>query len=107
MADERGLSFFRLHQDQPDLLLLDVTLPSRNGLDLLKQIREERLDVRVMLLTSHNSVEDRVYGLRTGADDYLGKPFSFPELLARIFLLVVAFGLRGCEVDGSTSTDHS
>ena len=80
--------FFLLHRNSPDLLLLDVTLPGRDGLDLLKQIREERIDVRILLLTSHNSVDDRINGLRMGADDYLGKPFSFPELLARIEALL-------------------
>ncbi len=88
VASSAEEGFFLLHRHAPDLLLLDVTLPSRNGLDLLKQIRQERIDVRVMLLTSHNSVDDRVFGLRSGADDYLGKPFSFPELLARIEALL-------------------
>lgn len=80
--------FFLLHREKPDLLLLDLTLPQRNGLDLLRQIRQDRADVRVLMLTSHNTVEDRVEGLKTGADDYLGKPFSFPELLARIEALL-------------------
>lgn len=80
--------FFLVHSQRPDLLLLDLTLPHRNGLDVLQQIRSEGIDVRVLILTSHNSVEDRVEGLRTGADDYLGKPFSFPELMARIDALL-------------------
>lgn len=80
--------FFLLHSQRPDLILLDVTLPHRNGLDLLHQIRRDRIDVRVLMLTSHNTVDDRVEGLRAGADDYLGKPFSFPELLARIAALL-------------------
>jgi DNA-binding response OmpR family regulator len=83
--------FFLVHQTRPDLLLLDLTLPQRNGLDILKQIRSEGIDVRVLILTSHNTVEDRVEGLRTGADDYLGKPFSFPELVARIDALLRRF----------------
>jgi DNA-binding response OmpR family regulator len=83
--------FFLVHRTQPDLLLLDLTLPQRNGLDILKQIRSEAIDVRVLILTSHNTVEDRVEGLRTGADDYLGKPFSFPELMARIDALLRRF----------------
>jgi DNA-binding response OmpR family regulator len=83
--------FFLVHNLQPDLLLLDLTLPQRNGLDILKQIRKEGLDLRVLILTSHNTVEDRVEGLRTGADDYLGKPFSFPELIARIDVLLRRF----------------
>jgi DNA-binding response OmpR family regulator len=83
---EEGL--FQLHKQKPDLLLLDITLPQRDGLDLLRQIRRDRLDIRVLMLTSHNTVEDRVDGLKTGADDYLGKPFSFPELIARIEALL-------------------
>lgn len=80
--------FFLVHRLRPELLLLDLTLPGRNGLEVLEQIRSEGLDVRVLILTSHNTVEDRVAGLKTGADDYLGKPFSFPELMARIEALL-------------------
>jgi len=80
--------FFLIHRAHPDLLILDLTLPHRNGLDILEQIRSEGTDVRVLILTSHNTVDDRVTGLRTGADDYLGKPFSFPELMARIDALL-------------------
>lgn len=83
--------FFLVHSLQPDLLLLDLTLPQRNGLDILRQIRKEGLDLRVLILTSHNTIEDRVEGLNTGADDYLGKPFSFPELMARIDALLRRF----------------
>lgn len=80
--------FFLLHSKRPDLVVLDITLPQRNGLDLLRQIRRDRIDVRVLMLTSHNTADDRVEGLNAGADDYLGKPFSFPELLARIKALL-------------------
>lgn len=80
--------FYLAHKLRPDLLLLDLTLPHRNGLEILKQLRSEGVDIRVLILTSHNTVEDRVEGLKTGADDYLGKPFSFPELLARIDALL-------------------
>jgi DNA-binding response OmpR family regulator len=83
--------FFLVHSVRPQLLLLDLTLPSRNGLDILRQIRQEGIDLRVLILTSHNTVEDRVQGLATGADDYLGKPFSFAELLARIDALLRRF----------------
>jgi DNA-binding response OmpR family regulator len=80
--------FFLVHREQPDLLLLDLTLPNRNGLDVLQQIRREGIDMRVLILTSHNTIDDRVAGLKTGADDYMGKPFSFPELIARIEALL-------------------
>ncbi len=81
-------AFFLIMTTRPDLVLLDLTLPQRGGLEILTQVRAQGLDVRVMILTSHNSVEDRVAGLTAGADDYLGKPFSFPELLARISALL-------------------
>jgi len=83
--------FFLVHRVRPQLLLLDLTLPHRNGLDILRQIRQEGIDLRVLILTSHNTIEDRVEGLATGADDYLGKPFSFAELLARIDALLRRF----------------
>lgn len=87
LATSAEEAFFLIHSTRPDLVLLDLTLPHRGGLEILKQVRAENLDVRVMILTSHNSVEDRVAGLTAGADDYLGKPFSLPELLARIAAL--------------------
>ena len=81
-------AFFLILTTHPDLVVLDLTLPQRGGLEILTQIRAQGLDVRIMILTSHNSVEKRVAGLTAGADDYLGKPFSFPELLARIAALL-------------------
>lgn len=80
--------FFLVHSARPDLVVLDLSLPGRNGLTILKQLREERLEVRVLVLTSHNEIEDRVNGLKAGADDFLGKPFSFEELLARMEALL-------------------
>lgn len=80
--------FFLIHSQRPDILILDLTLPHRGGLDILRQVRHERIDIRILVLTSHNTVDDRVEGLRAGADDYLGKPFSFPELIARIEALL-------------------
>ena len=91
VASSAEEGFFLVNSQHPDLLLLDLTLPQRNGLDLLRQLREQHVDLRVMILTSHNSVQDRVEGLRSGADDYLGKPFSFPELTARIEALLRRF----------------
>ncbi|BCR35758.1 response regulator transcription factor [Mariniplasma anaerobium] len=67
-----------------DLIVLDIMIPKLNGLDLLKQIRNEKNATKVMLLTAKDSVDDRVKGLDYGADDYLVKPFAFEELEARI-----------------------
>jgi DNA-binding response OmpR family regulator len=67
-----------------DLAVLDWSIPPPTGLELLRKWRGEGQKLPVLMLTGHDSVEDRVGGLDTGADDYLTKPFSFPELLARV-----------------------
>ncbi len=67
-----------------DALILDVMLPGRSGLDLLRELRSRRRATPVLILSARSSVEDRVRGLDLGADDYLPKPFSFEELLARL-----------------------
>lgn len=71
-----------------DLLLLDLNLPGRSGLDILKEIRKQKIEFPVLILTARDSVEDRVKGLDSGADDYLGKPFELDELLARVRALL-------------------
>jgi DNA-binding response OmpR family regulator len=72
----------------PDLVLLDVMLPQRNGLSVLRELRREGFHTPVLLLTALDSVQDRVIGLDAGGDDYLVKPFAFSELLARVRALL-------------------
>ena len=67
-----------------DAVLLDVMMPKTDGYEVLKKLREGKNDTPVLFLTARDAVEDRVKGLDLGADDYLVKPFSFDELLARI-----------------------
>jgi DNA-binding response OmpR family regulator len=67
-----------------DVIVLDVMLPGLDGLSVLRQLRERGRDAHVLLLTARDAVDDRVAGLRAGADDYLVKPFAFDELLARV-----------------------
>ena len=67
-----------------DVIVLDVMLPGINGFELCKKIRHHRVETPILMLTSLDSTDDKVTGLETGADDYLSKPFEFPELLARI-----------------------
>ncbi len=67
-----------------DLLLLDIMLPDIGGLYIIEKIREEGKHLPIIVLTSKDSLEDKVSGLNTGADDYLPKPFNFDELVARI-----------------------
>jgi DNA-binding response OmpR family regulator len=81
-------AFFRVNTETFDVILLDLTLPGRDGLEILRALRQRRMDTPVLVLTARDSLEDRVTGLDSGADDYLVKPFAFAELLARIRALV-------------------
>lgn len=80
--------FFKLNRQPFDLLILDVMLPGRDGLEILQIIRQKGLEIPVLILTARDAVEDRVEGLDMGADDYLVKPFAFPELSARVRALL-------------------
>jgi DNA-binding response OmpR family regulator len=80
--------FFLASQGSFDILLLDLMLPRRDGLDVLGTLRKRGIQTPVIILTAKDAVEDRVQGLDCGADDYLIKPFAFPELLARIRALL-------------------
>ena len=80
--------FYRLSSETYDLVVLDLMLPGRDGIEILTTLRSRDLETPVLILTAKDEVEDRVLGLDSGADDYLVKPFAFPELLARIRALV-------------------
>jgi DNA-binding response OmpR family regulator len=71
-----------------DVIILDLMLPGLDGISILKKVREKNKNTAVLILTARDQVEDRVVGLDAGADDYLGKPFAFEELLARVRALV-------------------
>ncbi|GMV83596.1 MAG: DNA-binding response regulator [Planctomycetota bacterium] len=80
--------FFRLNAETFDLIVLDLMLPGRGGLEILSTMRQRGIQTPVLVLTAKDAVEDRVIGLDAGADDYLVKPFAFPELVARIRALL-------------------
>jgi len=83
---ERGLD---LAVTEPyDAAIIDIMLPKRDGLSIVEQLRHEKLNIPVLILSARGSVEDRVRGLQTGGDDYLTKPFAFSELLARVQALI-------------------
>ena len=80
--------FFRANAEVFDLVVLDLMLPGRSGLEILHTLRQRHIDTPVLILTARDGVDDRVLGLDLGADDYLVKPFALPELLARIRALL-------------------
>src|SRR6185503_2997738 len=81
-------------EERPDLIVLDLNLPGVDGMSVLARLREAKAAARVLVLTARGDVEHRVKGLQAGADDYLAKPFSMDELVARI----EALGRRGTTV---------
>ena len=96
-----------------DVIILDIMMPKINGLEVLKIIRDKKIDTPVLMLTAKSTIEDKITGLDTGADDYLAKPFNADELLARIRALlrrkpeykkteVISFGDLSLDVNTST-----
>ena len=71
-----------------DVIIIDRMLPKLDGLSLIKKIRDQKIDTPILILSALGEVDEKVLGLKAGADDYLAKPFSFSELLARIEVLV-------------------
>src|SRR5438094_517574 len=84
--------FFQLNAEPFDLVVLDWMLPGRDGIEILKTLRARGAKTPVLLLTARDAIEDRVFGLDSGADDYLVKPFAFAELLARVRALLRRVG---------------
>ena len=82
---EEGLEFGRGHYS---LIILDLHLPGKNGIEVCQLLRRDHIHTPILMLTCQDTVQDRVEGLHTGADDYLIKPFAFAELLARIKALL-------------------
>src|SRR5262247_982161 len=96
----KGVAAFR-----PDLVVLDIMLPGRSGLDILRDLRTKGETVPVLMLTARGEVVDRVVGLELGADDYLAKPFALRELLARVHALLRR-GAVQASVDKSRCADE-
>ena len=78
------MALYTFQEEKFDLLILDVMMPGMNGIEVCRQIRQTNKDVPILMLTALGSIDDKVLGLNSGADDYLVKPFHFKELLARI-----------------------
>ncbi|MEW6733255.1 MAG: response regulator transcription factor [Acidobacteriota bacterium] len=88
IAPDGEQGYYAAQSSPYDLLILDITLPDMNGIELCRRLRGENLAAPVLMLTARDDVETKVRGLDSGADDYLTKPFAFAELLARIRALL-------------------
>jgi two-component system response regulator TctD len=102
ICDDGAKALNRWRASVPDVVLLDLSMPGVDGLDVLAQARGEGLTTPVIIITARGTLGDRILGLNTGADDYLPKPFDLDELEARIRALARRQGLAG---DGPKAAD--
>jgi two-component system OmpR family response regulator len=86
-------------EHQPDLVVLDIMLPDLDGLEVLRRVRDHQPAVPVLFLTAKDAVEDRIAGLTAGGDDYVTKPFSLEEVIARLRALLRRAGLAAAQQD--------
>ena len=82
------LAIEQIEKDMPDILILDINMPEVDGIQVTKYLRSLDIDIPICILSARDEVSDRISGLDAGADDYVVKPFSFEELLARIHALL-------------------
>lgn len=88
IAKDGREGFWLAMESEYDVIVLDLMLPGMDGVSVLRQLREQGRTTHILILSARDTIEDRVQGLRLGADDYLVKPFSFDELCARLEALV-------------------
>jgi len=88
IAEDGQRGSFLARAEPYDVIILDVMLPKKNGIEVLKEIRKDKVTTPVLMLTVKSDLEDRVEGLNLGADDYLAKPFAFSEVLARVRAII-------------------
>ncbi len=94
---EQGLA--RAATFNPDLVILDLMLPRKNGFDVCRELRERSVTTSIVMLTARSAETDKVLGLELGADDYVTKPFSITELLARVRAVLRRTGARPATAD--------
>lgn len=97
MIHDGALGLYHALDPIYDLILLDIMLPNKNGIDILKEVRQQNIKTPIIMLSAKAQIEDRILGLDSGADDYLPKPFEMDELIARIR----AIFRRSYDVDAS------
>lgn len=88
VAYEGNEGLFLAETNPYDLIVLDVMLPGKDGFSVCRELRQKNIDVPIMMLTAKDDLKDKVFGLDSGADDYLTKPFAFEEFLARARVLL-------------------
>ncbi len=105
LAVDGGEALEQITSSDPDLLLLDVMMPNIDGLEVCRRVRDRGMTTPVLILTARHEIADRVAGLDAGADDYLVKPYSLDELLARVRALLRRTSVTGADDDAHRLAD--
>lgn len=106
IAAEDGIMGITLvHREKPDLILLDIMLPGKNGYEICRELREEGNKIPIIMMTAKTEESDKVMGLEYGADDYISKPFGIREMMARIKAVMRRYEATSGEVHEETGSD--
>ncbi len=103
-AEDGIMGITMVHTEKPDLILLDIMLPGKNGYDICRELREEGNKTPIIMLTAKTEEIDKVLGLEFGADDYISKPFGIRELMARIKAVLRRY--ENAALDKTVSGEH-
>lgn len=105
---EDGIAGITLaYKENPDLILLDIMLPGKDGYEICRELRSEGIEIPIIMLTAKSEEVDKVLGLEFGADDYIAKPFGIRELLARIKAVLRRVEMSGTPVSGGTESEEN
>lgn len=104
-AEDGIMGITMVHREKPDLILLDIMLPEKNGFEICKELRDEGNNTPIIMMTAKTEESDKVTGLECGADDYISKPFGIREMMARIKAVLRRYEMT--TVDGSEPANTS
>lgn len=104
-AEDGIMGITMVHREKPDLILLDIMLPEKNGFEICKELRDEGNNTPIIMMTAKTEESDKVIGLECGADDYISKPFGIREMMARIKAVLRRYEMTAA--DGSETANTS
>jgi len=102
-AEDGIMGITMVHKEKPDMILLDIMLPGKNGFDICKELREEGNNTPIIMMTAKTEEADKVMGLDYGADDYISKPFGIREMMARIKAVLRRYEVNIPETDAANN----
>lgn len=106
-AEDGIMGITMVHREKPDLILLDIMLPEKNGFEICKELRDEGNNTPIIMMTAKTEESDKVTGLECGADDYISKPFGIREMMARIKAVLRRYEMTTADGSETASTSDT